>query len=231
MPRLTDYPRKSLAQSLELAAAVDSLGGTSSEEMAGSKLGRKGTNSGAFAALVGAAVKFGLLDNRKATLSVTSRYRDYKLAYDEEQRTQALRAAFLNPPLFRAITERFSGKAIPTDILDKLLIREFGVPEALAARVGEYFLEGAKAVRLLSDAGVLIADGGPSSVATPAPAVSEAVETVPISPEPVLVPTSHYVVRVTGPGISSSVDIIDEEDLVLVDALLKRIRRSLKTTS
>src|SRR5262245_30603611 len=103
MPRIVDYPRKSLSQSLELAAAVDALGGSSSEEMAADKLGRKGHNSGAFAALVGAAAKFGLVENRKSVLSTTSRYRDIKLAYDEMQRAEALRAAFLSVPLFQRI--------------------------------------------------------------------------------------------------------------------------------
>jgi hypothetical protein len=219
---------------LELAAAVDALGGSSSEEMAASRMGRKGTNSGAFSALVGAAVKYGLLENRKGTLSVTARYKDYKLAYDDGQRVQALRAAFLNVPLFRGIYERFVGKAVPTDILDKLLIREFEVPEVLASRVGEYFLEGAKLAQMLSDGGVLLQEsGGAAGQASAAPSAAEAkesIEPVPRTPEPVPT-TSHYVVRVTGPGISSSIDIFDEEDLVIVDAVLTRIRRSLKVTS
>src|SRR5437867_10041615 len=106
MPRMVDYPRKSLSQSLELANAVDSLGGSSSEDMAANRMGRKGTNSGAFSALVGAAVKYGLIDVRKSLLSTTARYRDYKLAYNEDQRVQALRGAFLNVPLFQRISDR-----------------------------------------------------------------------------------------------------------------------------
>jgi hypothetical protein len=200
--------------------------------MAANRLGRKG--GGAFAALVSATVKYGLLENKKGTLSVTSRYRDLKLAYDDGQRVQALRSAFLNAPLFKAIYDRFVGKAVPIDILDKLLIKEFEVPQDLASRVGEYFLEGAKLAQLLSDGGVLIQDGaGPASPSSTAssPEVKESPEqSPPRAPEPAPPPT-HYVIRVTGPGISTSIDIHNEEDLVIVDAVLTRIRRSLKVTS
>lgn len=228
MPRVVDYPRKSLSQSLELAAAVDALGGSASEDMAADRMGRKGTGSGAFAALVGAAVKFGLVDNRKALLSITPRYRDYKLAYDEEQRVQALRGAFVNVPLFQRICERFAGKAVPVDILDKLLIREFDVPEAIASRVSEYFLDGAQLAGLLGDGGVLLMQSAQAAAAPPSTQSTSGVKFAEAVAEVAPTSAAHYVVRVTGPGISSSVEIFGEEDLIIVDAVLKRIRRSLQ---
>jgi hypothetical protein len=224
MPRQVDYPRRSLAQSLDLAAAVDSLGGQCSEDVAANRLGRKGASGGAFNALVAAAVKYGLVESRKNTLTLTPGYRDIKLAYDDDQRTTAMRAAFLTVPLFRRVYERFIGKSIPEDILDKLLIREFEVPEALASRVGEYFLEGARLCRLLNDAGIVVEDGANTGVVARDSASAGIVSAI-VTDEP---KTSYYSIRMTGPGISTTIDVRAEEDLLIVDAVLGRIRRSLK---
>jgi hypothetical protein len=225
MPRQVDYPRRSLHQSLELAGAVDSLGGSCSEEMAANWLGRTGASGGAFNALIAAAVKFGVVESRKKTLATTPLYREFKLAYNDEQRIHALRSAFLSVPVFRRVYERFLGKSIPVDILDKLLIREFAVPEAVAARVGEYFLEGARRCKLLDDAGVLVdeASGATSSSSPPNPDVPPAATVAPQTEER----AGCYVIRITGPGISSSIEVGAEDDLRIVDAVLSRIRRSL----
>ncbi|HZQ42192.1 MAG TPA: hypothetical protein VFA99_03030, partial [Acidobacteriaceae bacterium] len=135
MPKIVDYPRASLRSSLELAAAVDALGGSCTDEMCAQRMSRK-HGSGAFNSLINAAVKHGLVDSKRGNLSTTPLYsRDYKHAYSDTQRMEALRRAFLNVPLFKRIHERFVGKALPEDILDKLLIREFEVPEDLARRV------------------------------------------------------------------------------------------------
>jgi hypothetical protein len=229
MPKTVDYPRRSLQQSLELATAVDSLGGSCSEEMAANRMGRKGPNSGAFSALVGSAVKYGLIETRRGNLSVAPAFRDYKLAYDDDQRMHALRGAFLGVPLFRRVYDRFVGKPVPEDILDKLLIKEFEVPEALASRVGEYFSDGARLCKLLNDGGTLTPEEnlGPTSIASSTKtnfmSRSEKQETVSST-------NDHYVVRISGPGISSSVEIQTEDDLLIVDAVLGRIRKALKAS-
>ena len=59
MPKIIDYPRASLSRALALAEAVDKLGGEASDASVADHMGNK--VGGAFNALVGAAVKFGLV--------------------------------------------------------------------------------------------------------------------------------------------------------------------------
>ena len=146
----TDYPRASLRRSLALAEAIDKLGGESSDESAADGIGNK--VGGAFRSLVGAGVKFGLITNSKGRLKTAPLFQDYKLAYSEQQKQDALRRAFLTPPLYAALTKRFEGQQIPSHF-EKLLIREYDVPEDYAQRLMGYFAEGAK------DAGMLNAQG------------------------------------------------------------------------
>jgi hypothetical protein len=153
MPKLLDYPRSSFKASLELAKAVESLGGKCSLEMAAQKLGKKVT--GSFKATVGAAAKFGLLVSAGGNVSVTPLQKSIKLAYNEEEKTQILRGAFLTPAVFRELVERFDGEALPTEMLGKLLAREFGVEAATATTVANYFIDGAKMVGVLDGAGIV----------------------------------------------------------------------------
>src|SRR5881394_1501662 len=113
MPRVIDYVRASLKAALALAQAVDELGGSCTLEMAADKLGKK--RGGAFQALVGATVKYGLVENRKGRLTTTARFRDYKLAYNKEEQEQVAQQAFLAVPLFRQIFDRFRQHKLPVE--------------------------------------------------------------------------------------------------------------------
>ena len=59
MPKLIDYPRTTYASAWEVAEVVDDTGGKCALETCARKLDRK--VSGSFKAIVGSAVKFGLL--------------------------------------------------------------------------------------------------------------------------------------------------------------------------
>jgi hypothetical protein len=229
VPKIIDFPRASLQRSLEAALAVESLGGESTPEMCASKLGRK--TGGAFAALLGAAVKFGLLENRKQKLHVTSRFRNYKLAYDEQQGRQVLREAFLSVPLFQRVAERFAGKKIPVDILEKLLIKEFEVPDEQASRVTSYFIDGARQTGLLADDGVLSLGNSTGARSDPDDVAADE----PDRPDDLVAPKSpefaHYRVLIRGPGMNSEIQVMEPEDLLIVEAMLKKVRRGLVETA
>jgi hypothetical protein len=232
MPKIIDYPRASLKRAIALAEVVDRLGGECTDQSAAEHLGNK--LGGAFRALIGAAVKYGFISNVKSKLKTAPLFQDYKLAYSEAQKQDALRRAFLTPALFSSIAKRFQNQLIPTHF-EKLLIREHGVPEDIASRIVGYFNEGAK------ESGVLATNGtinvNPATIAlTNVPEGTDSGGPLVEDPEIEIEPDTDvstafiktYSVRITGPGIDSRISIKDEEDVDIVEAMLKKIRRLVK---
>jgi hypothetical protein len=236
-----DYPRASLKNSLLLAEAVDQLGGSCSTELAADKLGKQ--MSGAFAALVGAAVKYNLLTSKKGQLAVTQLYRNRTLAYTLDEANSNLQIAFLSPPLFKAIFERFENKTLPVSHFEKLLIREFGVPADIASRLATYFLEGAKQCELFGENHILrkpftnAENESDSTITSDEEEPSALPVTQEKAPVPMQVPILQpqgaddegmFSVRIKGPGMDSLIVINEEDDLDIVEIMLKKIRRRLK---
>ncbi|MFD2717783.1 hypothetical protein ACFST9_03590 [Hymenobacter monticola] len=149
MPKLIDYPRTSYAGAWELAEVVDDTGGKCEIETAARKLNRK--VSGSFKAIIGSAVKFGLLTSKRELLSTTTLFKRIKHAYDKKEELLFHREAFLTPPLFAQICRKFRLRELPVQMLDVMLIREFGVEEINAQGVAKAFVEGCRMVNLLDD--------------------------------------------------------------------------------
>ncbi|MEW8505508.1 MAG: hypothetical protein AB2598_02310 [Candidatus Thiodiazotropha sp.] len=232
MPKQIDYPRASMKNCFVLSDAVNDLGGQCSAAMAADKLGKQHT-SGAYKALVGAAVKYGLLTNKKGQLTVTQVYRDIRLAYDEAEAKKETQKAFLTPPLFSDIFSRFENKPLPVAHFEKLLIREFDVPEGFASRVSGYFLEGAKQCGLLGDGDILSRDSDDANQiivngdGNGAPVESES-SSVPL--QEISHPAEEegkFSVRIKGPGMDSLIVVNEEEDLFIVKAMLKKVEKRL----
>lgn len=240
MPKIIDYPRASLKSALELAKAIDDLGGECSSEMAAERLNRK--VSGAFSALVSAAIKFGLVSSKSQRLSTAVLYKNYKLAYTPEESSEKLRQMLLSPILFRNIYDRFVGKEIPITHFEKLLIREFEVPDDWASRIASYFVDGAKQSGLLGENNRLIdiAPGESSGEEEQVNAQSDNSQEIntrasqPAQPqekdEAVSAHQKVYVVRVTGPGINSTIEVHEPEDMIIVQAMLKKVEKALQSS-
>jgi hypothetical protein len=232
MPKIIDYPRASLERALLLAETVDRLGGECSDQSAAEHMGLK--VSGSFAALIGATVKYGLITNTKGKLKIEPLFQDYKLAYDDKQKMETLRKAFMTPPLFAAITKRFEGQVLPTHF-EKLLIREHDVSEDFASRIVAYYSEGAKESGILAPNGTInsnpkhVTGDGDLNAGTDSagPIVSE---DEPVTRMDTTVSSSKrgYTLRIFGPGIDSTINLKDEDDLEIVEATLKKVRRLLK---
>ena len=224
MPKLIEYPKGSLARSVELAGAVDAMGGSCTPEMCATRLDRK--TGGAFKSLTGAAVKYGLIEVKKQELSTTELFAEYKLAYSDADREQALRQALLLPPTFQKLYERFSGKELPVKILDKLLIREFGVAQADASKVGSYFVDGAKSTGMLGENNILngaAANDESDDESDGAEDEDRAFEDEAIPPT-----GDKYTVSIRGPGMRSEIQLLEPDDLLIVDAMLKKVRNKLE---
>jgi hypothetical protein len=250
MPRIADHPRASLARTLELAAAVEELGGECSQSAAAARLGAK--PGGTFGALVSTAVKYGWVAVRRGRLRSEARYRDYRLAYDDAERREVLFTALQAVPLFRQLVDRFAGRTLPEPHLPKLLAREFDVPEAASSRVAGYFVEAAVAAGLLAGTQLLAAPTGDvtgnvdaesparsGSRSSPArPATRSALRSVaddgrhgresrPASEDAPSV-AAPYRISIVGPDVDTTVGVATPEDLELVRAALDKVARGLR---
>ena len=153
MPKLIDYPRTSYSGAWEIAEVVDDTGGKCALDTCARKLNRK--VSGSFKAIVGSAVKFGLLTSKREMLTTTTLFRRIKHAYDKQEELLFHREAFLTPPLFTQLCRKFRGRELPVAMLDVLLMREFDVEEINTQSVAKAFIEGARMVGLLDEHNVL----------------------------------------------------------------------------
>jgi hypothetical protein len=149
MPKLIDYPRTSYTGAWEVAEVVDDTGGKCALETCARKLNRK--VSGSFKAIVGSAVKFGLLTSKREILTTTTLFRRIKHAYDKQEELVFHREAFLTPPLFTQLCRKFRSRELPVAMLDVLLIREFGVEEINAQSVAKAFIDGSRMVGVLDE--------------------------------------------------------------------------------
>lgn len=233
MPKILDYPSATFEKCIELANAIESLGGNCSKDIAGEKMGLTGT-SGGFGQIVSSAVKFKLIRYEKGKLSITETFKSIKQAYSENERLVIERDAFLTPKVFRSLFEKLKGKEIPTEILPKMLIREFGVESEDASKVSKYFIKGLTEIKLI--AGNIIIDDSVSNVEIEEGKDNEEPETINLPTkafdnglngfeEALIIQPEKYVVHFIGPGLNSKLEIQDSEDFLIVEATLKKIKK------
>ena len=227
MPRAVEYPRRSLSDALKLAETVSSLGGKCSVETCAESMKRK--VSGAFTALVSAAVKYGFVTSKSGQLAVTDQFNRYRLAYDEEEKRKFLRQAFLNVPLFSQVFTRFQKNGELPDILTKVLIREFDVNENLASAIHQHFIAGATESGLLSEDGKFVESYVAEEEVEQTPDHDEA-DRQEHAPQPIAtsVADDEFSITIVGPGLNSTLVIREPEDLLIVDAMLKKVQRKLE---
>lgn len=229
MAKTLEYPRASFKAAMELTEAVDALGGSCSVDLAAEKIGNK--VGGAFFYIVTSAQKFGLVTYKSGQISISSLYRDIKLSYTEEDKANLLISSFLSPPVFSRLYERFKGKELPIPMLEKMLIKEYDVDDNAASRIKKYFVEGAKAVGLMDGQNKLKAL---DPVKKTNEEIVESEEIQIIQPNPSVVETNNlmslsdldeYVFHITGPGINSKIAVRDEDDFILLEVMIRKIKK------
>lgn len=228
MPRSIEYPSASFKSAQDMANAVDSLGGSCSTEMCAQKMGNK--LGGGFNYIVSAAQKFKLVNHKSGQLTISQLFRDIKLSYTELERNKLLISAFLSPPVFNRLYERFKGKELPIAMLDKMLIKEYEVDDNVAGRLKKYFIDGAKSVGLLNDKNLLqsieINSNEETNETEELQIIPESTNSAEINPNIIsLSDLDEYVFHITGPGINSRVAIREEEDFIILEAMIKKIRK------
>ncbi|MEJ7830380.1 MAG: hypothetical protein WKF91_19380 [Segetibacter sp.] len=229
MGKKLDYPLASFRKSIEIADAVDSLGGTCSVESCADKLNRQST-SGGYKITVSTAAKFGLIEIRKGTLSITDLYKQAKLSYTAEERQDLMRRAFFRPEVFSSLYQRFKGRELPNHI-DKLMIREMGVEEKVAGRVAGYFIDGLKEFGLKDSSGKIPTDENNAllqEIQIQTEEKPSGKEDNQQKQEEVRFSSERYTVHITGPGLNHAIEVNEEEDLIIVNAVLNKIKKALK---
>lgn len=231
MPKVVEYPRRSLRDALELAEAVSSLGGRCTVQTCAD--GMKKRVGGAFSAVISAAVKYGLVTSKSGELAVTEQFNQYRLAYSEDEKRNLLRQAFLSVPLFNQVFARFRGQKLPGEILARLLIREFNVNENSASAIRRYFIEGAMEIGLLTEDGRLVqSSASEGEHLTPDHDETDHEEHVTQPADtsvPPVDPDGEFSITIAGPGMRSTLVIRDPEDLLIVEAMFQKVRGKLAT--
>lgn len=246
MPKLTEYPRASFKNTLSLAEAVNALGGDCNANTCADKLNYKGGNkNGAFNSLVGAAVKHGLITSKSEILVITDIYSRINLSYNDKERQEHLQTAFLTPILYRKIYEKFRGKELPLDILERMLIREYNVDQSMASRVTGYIVEGAKFVGLLVENKLVEnlkveevevftnnrnLDEHKNERREKAELISY--QEIPIhqSQNKGGFNSDEYVLHVIGPDMDSKYKLADGDDFAIIEAILRKLKKKLGVT-
>jgi hypothetical protein len=244
MPKIINYPNASFEKSLEIAKATFELGGTCNEETCAEKLNKK--VSGGFKTIIASAQKFGLIDYHKGEITVSPEYELIEHAYNDEERSQALAKAFFEPDVFQELFNRFEGKKLPIDLLERMLIREYEVNPKRASRVAKYFVDGLEFLDLIDATNNLKPiDKNEKPKVEDDTDEDNVVDTKKsednfndrknvvsnnISGTKILKNENNnrFVVHLKGPGMDSIIEINDEDDLTIVDATLNKIRKKIK---
>lgn len=237
MPKVVDYPRAPLKKAIELATAINDLGGQCTVDLAAERMGMK--VSGGFAAITSAGVKHGLVFKKGGRLENTQLYQDYKLAYTDEEANSVLIRSFLSVPLYDAVIDRFNGRPLPVSHLDRLLVREFDVPEKLSSRISKYIVDAARQLGVLGEGNVLSVDGAgrESEFADEDDELKSNQNEQRRSPDekqkaagrPAVLSadSGSFTVHVKGPGLDMVVQIDSEFDISLVDMLMQKVKAKL----
>ena len=243
MPKIVDYPLFPFDKVIELANAVDYLGGSCTMADCAHHLKKK--LSGGFGVLVSSAIKHDLIARKGDRLSVSELYKKIKFSYNPAEKIDCQRVSFLHPVLYRKIYDRFKGKELPLSMLDKLLIREFQVDEKVSEKTAGFFVDGLKKLHMIKEGKLLAIGEFPAPHAREEPVQTSLSLTSQEEPPDIQQNLSgnddkkqrinqleesqpgKFLLSIQGEGINSTLIIDNKEDFQIVEALLAKIKRKL----
>ena len=232
MPKSVDYPRGSLKSALEIARAVQELGGSCTIETCADHLGKK--VGGSFRSQVSSATKYNFITTKKGMLVTTPHYKKLSLAYNEEEKIQLLQESFFEIPVFKSIYERFVNGKLPVNTLDRILIREFEVPDRIAGRIANYFITAAQEASLLNaDNSFIKLDeyNGDENDEQELEGNNNDIRQKNIIPASKVRGSNNYMITISGPGIQFEKEVGSEDDFIIVNAIIENIRKQIKQKS
>ena len=238
MPKIKNYPDASFEKCLELADAVESLGGECLSATAAEKLNR--SESGGYGALVSSTVKYGLITNNRGTLKISELFKGIIHAYGDDEALILKRKAFLKPEVFNLTYERFKGKQLDINLLSKIFIREYGVDSKYALKVAGYFTKGLKSLNLLDQQNNLLiinldnsAENGNKEIEVVDDESVEEMKVEEVKSSDVTIvhrafsTEDEYTIHIKGPTIDSKLVIKDEDDLIILSSYINKIKKAI----
>ena len=199
MPRKLDYPITTIEKALLSANIAYGLGNTFTKEKFALKLNKK--ISGHFNTLVASIAKFNLLKTKKNQIIITDLMKNIRLSYSEEEKKKYLQESFLKVPLYKKLWQNYETKKIPTEILEKILVKEYDVPSTIATKIKNNFLADLKFLQL--------------NFPSPTPEKNQK------NHEPI---NTTYSVHIKGPNLNFEMEIKNQQDLKIVEMILERIK-------
>ena len=179
------YPWYALAETIKLATLIEDKGaGRLTSEAIAVEMSSSIT-SGFFQSRLRSGRLFGLLAQRAEDVwATTERAKRILRPRSPEDRAQALREAFVEVPLFRAVMEKYAGRPLPVkETLTNILEHDFQVIASRSAAAADILLASAR------EAGLVQTGGERSYLSVPNPEVEPAAPEEP----PTLLPTPHPV--------------------------------------
>lgn len=178
--RSAPYPPATLEQSLRFIQTVDELGGKSvSYNSVLEPLGITSIYTKSFMNPLSASKQFGLVATGSQTIQLTDIARRILYPSDGEQERKALLIeAFMSPPLYAKLIDRYQNKALPPlKQLANILLNEYGIIKQVKDAAAKCFIESANYVGMLIN-GVLCTER-PEAVYTPEAPKAEEPDAVP----------------------------------------------------
>ena len=152
------YPVLNLEEgSRAIGEILSRLGdGAFGREVLAEVLGYSNAHGGPGARKIAALAQYGLLRRRAGRYSPTPLARRIAEAGHAQERESALRRALRQPPLFRALIERYAPQGRVPAHLASVLWREHGITRKASRAAAETFLQSARYAGVLDRDGVLL---------------------------------------------------------------------------
>ena len=128
--------------------------------------------------------------------------------------------------MFQEIYTKYNNVGLPSpDVLEKALVREFGVPDKFATRTSTYFINGAKYVGLLDEHNSFTLKTQSTTNTAP-----EQKGEIGASRNPDLQHESapnEYSIQIEGPGIDTKLTLAEESDFLMLTPILNNVKSKL----
>ena len=154
MPSLKNYPTDGLdlQQAQKLIENLNQLGGTSSKGLFAEKIGMTET-SGPFRGKISSLGKYKLIKITLNEILISELGKKIINSYNEKDEKELMFEALNNIQLFNELLGKYGNSKLNTEILDKVLVREYGLSQKSAIKLKKSFITSTQYLGILRENG------------------------------------------------------------------------------